>query len=421
MRPKKPEHDPSGDFFKQELKPMLDGRNALYAVAETLDWDYLHRELSQHFADTGNPAKSVRLVAGLFYLKALYNLSDEAVVYNWVENPYWQYFCGEQYFQHKFPLNPSVLSKWRKRIGDKGMKHLLRQLYRVAVDFGFLKPQDLDKLLVDTTVQEKAISYPTDSKLYYRMLLRLVGLAQGLGIELRQSYSRKSKEAVYQISRYAHAKQYRRMRASLRQLKCYLGRVTRDIERKSVGIENQALQDSIALSKRLLAQKQDDKNKLYSIHAPEVECISKGKAHKRYEFGVKVSLVVPAKKSFVLCSEALHGNPYDGHTLAQSLKEAIDLTGVKPKVAFVDRGYKGHEVSDTQVFISHQKRGVTESIKRWMKRRSAIEPVIGHMKQSHGLAKNSLKGIIGDKINAIGASIGFNLKQLINHYQFSSA
>lgn len=395
---------------------MLNDRQALYILAEVLDWEELHQQVSGYFGDTGHPAKSARLVMGLFYLKALYELSDEQLIAQWVENPYWQWFCGEQYFQHECPLDPSVLSKWRKRLGEKGMKHMLRQLYRVAVDFGFLKPQDFDKLLVDTTVQEKAISYPTDSKLYWQMLKRLLKLVKRHGIKLRQSYSRKGKEALGQIGRYGHAKQYCRMRACVRQLKGYLGRVVRDIERQTQCQKDQTLLEALALAKRLLAQKRDDKNKLYSIHAPEVECISKGKAHKRYEFGVKVAVVMSAKKCFVLCSKALHGNPYDGHTLRESLSEAIELTNIKPQMAFVDEGYKGHGIEDIAVFSSRQKRGVTASIKRWIKRRSAIEPVIGHMKFSHGLTRNYLKGIVGDTINALMAAIGFNLKQLINHY-----
>lgn len=421
MKPKKIKHDPHGDFFRQELRPMLDDRHILYILADVLDWEKLHDEFSQYFGDTGHPAKSVRLVCGLFYLKALYEVSDEQLVSHWVENPYWQWFCGEQYFEHKFPLDPSVLSKWRKRLGPEKLKHLLRQLYRVAVDFGFLKPKDFEKLIVDTTVQEKAIEYPTDGKLYWKMLQRLLKLVKVHGIKLRQSYVRKSKEVLNLIGRYGHAKQYRRMRAAIRQIKGYLGRVMRDIGRQMEGIDDEALLEALELSKRLLTQKQDDKNKLYSIHAPEVECISKGKANKRYEFGVKVALVMPAKKCFVLCSEALHGNPYDGHTLKGSLDEAIALTGIKPKAAFVDEGYKGHGIEDIAVFTSRQKRGVTPSIKRWIKRRSAIEPIIGHMKRSHGLDRNYLKGVAGDKINALMAAIGFNLKQLINYHQFNTA
>lgn len=421
MKPEKKEHDPNGDFFKQELRSMLNDRHILYVLADVIDWEKLHKEFSKYFGDTGHPAKSVRLVCGLFYLKSLYEISDEQLVSHWVENSYWQWFCGEQYFQHKFPLDPSVLSKWRKRLGPEALKHLLRQLYRVAVDFGFLKPKDFDKLIVDTTVQEKAIEYPTDGKLYWKMLQRLLKLAQKHGLTLRQTYTRKGKAALTKIGRYGHAKQYRRMRASIRQLKVYLGRVMRDIERQSFDIKDSLLQEALALSQRLLSQKQDDKNKLYSIHAPEVECISKGKANKRYEFGVKVSLVMPAKKSFVLCSQAIHGNPYDGHTLKASLDEAIALTSVKPTAAFVDEGYKGHGIEDIAVFTSRQKRGVTQTIKKWIKRRSAIEPIIGHMKRSHGLEKNYLKGAVGDKINALMAAIGFNLKQLINHYNLSTA
>lgn len=424
MKPEKPKYDPNGDLFETELKNIVNLGHRLCLLRDFIEWDELEKYFAQFFADTGNPAKSVQLMAGLFYLKGLHGITDEQLLSEWVENPYWQYFCGMQYFQHKPPIEASTLSNWRKRIGSKGVKRLLRELERTAVNIGFLKTRDLENVIADTTVQEKAISFPTDSKLYYRMTKQLVKLSRTLGIELRQSYTLKSKEALVQASRYGHAKQYKRMRACVRQLKCYLGRLMRDLERRAqhFGIDYQPLREEFARAKQLFLQKQDDKNKLYSLHAPEVECISKGKANKRYEFGVKVSIVTPLKKAFVLCAEAMHGNPYDGHTLQSSLQEVTELSGIKPKTAVVDQGYKGHGVEeDTAVFITHQKRGITKTIKAWLKRRNAVEPVIGHMKASHSLERNRLKGVMGDKINALLSAIGFNLKQILNYLNYSTA
>lgn len=416
MKPRKPETNPNRDMLEVELMDIVDMSHSLCQLAAITEWEELHTDLSEYFKEEGNPAKSVRLVVGLLYLKAMYNLSDEAVVSHWVENPYWQYFCGEQYFKHVPPLHPTTLVKWRKRLGQKGMQRIAKEIYCVAVDIGYLSQRDLEEVIADTTVQEKAICYPTDSRLYFKMRHHLVKLAKRLGIELRQSYTRKAKYAYLQACRYGQAKQYRRMRAEVRRLKGYLGRVMRDLERKSkaLGIINATLSAKLEQARELMLQKKDSENKLYSIHAPEVECISKGKAHKRYEFGVKVSVITPLHKAFVLLSEALHGNPYDGHTLKASLESVEALTGHAIKAAFADRGYRNHGVEDRAVYLSGQKRGVTAQIKKRLKRRSAIEPVIGHMKQEHGLCRNDLKGKGGDQMNAVLAGVGFNLRQLWN-------
>lgn len=427
MKPKKPKTDPNLDLFRQELKDMLDDAHPLYMIRKLIEWDELHEDLSEYFSEEGAPAKSVQLVAGILYLKAHYNLSDEAVVLQWVENPYWQYFCGEQYFQQTCPLSPSSLVKWRQRLGKKGMKRMHQELYRVALDIGFLKEKDLEEVTADTTVQEKAIAYPVDSKLYFQMCKKLVKLARRLGIELRQSYTRKAKAAYRQACCYGHAKQYKRMHREVRKLRSYLGRLCRDIERKMspFGRANADAIEMISMGMRLFRQKKTDKKKLYSLHAPEVECIAKGKAHKRYEFGVKVSVMIPAKKVFVLVCNALSGNPFDGHTLPEEIAELKALTGITPKTCLTDAGYKGHApIEGVNVYRSKQKRGITPAIKNLLKRRSAVEPVIGHMKQSHRMGRNYLKGQAGDAVNAIAGAIGFNFRQLMNHLQlkqFSSA
>lgn len=417
MKPKSQEFEAGKDFFKQELKDIVDHSHRLCVIADLFNWDDFIKCFDQYFpSDTGRPATPGRLIAGLLYLKALYNISDEQLVHTWVENPYWQYLCGEQYFQHTFPIDRSVLSHWRKRLGKDGIEKLLLGTLSLATSLGYLNKQELQRVNVDTTVQEKFIRYPTDSKLYFDARAHLVSLSSHHFIPLRQNYNYKAKAALGKVSRYAHAKQYKRMRACVKELKNYLGRVTRDIERYLAvhSLIEVRLNEALAKANQLLTQKTKDKHKLYSLHAPEVECISKGKAHKRYEFGVKVGIVTTAKQGFVLASEAYHGNPYDGHTLSANLSSAFKNTGVMPQQVCVDKGYRGHGVTQTTVLHPGQRRGITATLKRWIKRRNAIEPVIGHMKQSHGLDCCRLKGKVGDQINALLAAIGYNLSLIFN-------
>jgi len=320
-------------------------------------------------------------MVGIHYLKYTYNLSDESVVERWVENPYWQYFCGEQYFQHQLPIEPTTMTKWRNRIKDEGMEKLLEQTVKVGLKTGILKQHQLKRLTADTTVQEKAIAFPTDAKLYQKMRIKLVKKAKEHSVELRQSYERVGKKAFVMHHRYSHAKQFKRGKRQLKKLKTYLGRVTRDIERKIVNNPHLHIEFSklLDMSERLLSQKRDSKNKLYSLHAPEVHCISKGKAHKRYEFGCKVGLVSPIKNAFIVGALAFEGNPYDGHTLEDSLLQTMGFLG-KDKLGdvYVDDGYKNHgceDIADVHL-VKRGWRKLPVSIRRWYSRRSMIEPVI---------------------------------------------
>ncbi len=280
-----------------------------------------------------------------------------------------------------------------------------------------VRPTSLKRVSVDTTVQPKAIAYPTDAKLFNRSRERLVRLAQKQSVILRQSYRRKGPQAVLKAGRYAHARQTQRMRKQIKRLRTYLGRVIRDIERK-VEKPPEALRHELHLAKRLLKQRRSDSNKLYSLHEPHVACISKGKAHKKYEFGNKVSICVTNREGFILGAQGLEGNPYDGHSLKGALDQVTELTGVRPERCYVDRGYRGHGVTDTQVFLSGQKRNVTPTIKRELKRRSAIEAVIGHQKTEGRLGWNRLRGILGDQINALMAAIGYNLRLILKALSF---
>jgi IS5 family transposase len=271
----------------------------------------------------------------------------------------------------------------------------------------------LKRINVDTTVQEKEIRFPTDSRLYDRARQRLVKRAKQLDLKLRQNYNRLSKKYLMWQSRYAHARQYKRARKCEKKLKTYLGRVVRDIDRK-LHIYDLEMSYLLQLSKRLLKQERKSKNKIYSIHEPDVHCISKGKAHKRYEFGSKASFAVTSKGGWVVGALAFEGNPYDGHTLIPAL-EQLENFQIFPKDVYVDAGYKKHGYEgDAQVHVDRNKRGkIKKSVWKWMKRRAAVEPTIGHIKSEHRLNRCRLKGVLGDKINTILAGCGMNLFKII--------
>jgi IS5 family transposase len=352
-------------------------------------------------------------MAGLFYLQHLYGHSDETLLTMFLQSPYYQHFCGRKYFEHQLPIDPSSLVRWRKRVGEEGMEEMLLKSIQSSIAVGMVNPRSLTEVIVDTTVMEKAITYPTDSKLLEKSRQRLVKLAQQSGIQLRQNYNRLAPRQAIQTGRYAHAKQYVRMRKSIRIQRTWLARIVRNVERNAIKI-NDAIKQELEFAKRLIAQKPKDKHKLYSLHAPEVECIGKGKSRKPYEFGVKTSIITTLKEGLVIGMRTMPGNPYDGHTLAEALEQKYILTDVQTKRVFVDKGYRGHGVTDCDVYISGQKRGMNNSLKRKLKRRSAIEPTIGHLKTEGRLDRCPLKGQLGDAMFALLCAAGHNLRMIVN-------
>lgn len=422
MTPKKTENALELDLFRNKLSHLLNQRHALYQLAEIINWQSFEDEFGCLYCDhNGSPGKPIRLMVGLEYLKQTYDLSDEQVVVRWVENPYWQYLCGEDYFQYEMPIDPSSMSRFRQRIGVSGCEKLLAESIQAGLKSGTVKTRDFKRVTVDTTVQEKAVTFPTDSKLLNRSRERLVKLCQRNAMKLRQTYARKGPLAALKASRYAHAKQMKRMKRQVRTLRTYLGRVVRDIERQIADdLERQAIfAEELAMAKRLLAQEKHSKHKLYSLHAPEVECLSKGKAHKRYEFGVKVSITTTNKSNFIIGAQSLPGSPYDGHTLEDALAQTRRLTHAEIDEAFVDKGYRGHSEQTTSVYTSGQRRGITTlSLKKRLKRRQAIEPVIGHLKSDGRLDRNYLQGIVGDAMNVILCCAGHNLRLILRHLRF---
>jgi IS5 family transposase len=420
MRPKKHGMTGSSDLFRARLDQIINMKHELVALAGKIDWDWIDGEIAPLYSDKGRPGIETRFVIGLLLLKHIYGLSDEGVCERWVHDPYFQHFTGEEFFQHEFPHERSDLSHWRKRLGDK-LQMLLAESLRVAHESGALRTRDLKRVTVDTTVQPKAISFPTDAKLLHAAIKGLNRLARKHGVRLRQSYLRVAKRAAMMAGRYAHAKQFNRHRRQLRILRTRLGRIIRDIRRKIAGQEQIAAVFEAPLSRASQIRHQQQRQrgwKLYSFHAPEVECIGKGKASAPYEFGVKASIVTTNARApggqFVLHAKSLPGNPYDGHTLGTVIAAAERLTGCKVERAYVDKGYRGHDTANPcRVFISGQKRGVFGAIKRELRRRSAIEAVIGHMKADGHLGRCYLKGRDGDAANTILTAVGYNLRLVL--------
>ena len=426
MQPKA--RPPQCELFAARLSELLNPEHPLYVLAERIDWSRFDSAIDACYADElGRPGVNTRLMVGLLYLKHAFDESDESVVARWVENPYWQFFCGLCYMQHELPIDPSSLSRWRKRVGPERLEKLLEATIQTAIQMKALRPQELEKVNVDTTVQEKAIAFPTDARLYHKMRLALVRRARSLGLVLRQNYRFKGKKLLAKQGRYAHARQMKRAAKMTRQLKTILGRVLRDIQRKAPAVQGQIVDEPlgelVALAERLLAQTRTSKNKVYSVHAPEVVCIAKGKAHKRYEFGCKASVAATSKSNWIVGAHALDGNPYDGHTLGGAITQVERLTGHSPQDVMVDQGYRGHGyegAASVHVVRTIPKRA-TRAVRRMLKRRAAIEPTIGHLKSDNRLNRNYLTGSAGDKINTLLSAAGYNLRKLLRWVVFAPA
>ena len=416
-RTRPPEQD---DLLRPRLVDLIDLRHELVKLTALIDWEVFEREWAGFFPSaTGRPATPPRLVAGLLYLQHAYRLSDEAIVARWVENPYYQHFTGETFFQHRLPIDPSSLTRWRRRIGEEGVEWLLTQTIEAGQKSGAIDENSVKRVAVDTTVMEKTIAYPTDARLYERARAQLTALAQEAGVDLRQTYARLAPRLALQVGRYAHAKQFRRMRKALKKLKGYTGRVMRDLRRHLDDLPTGALRDRVAaklaLVSRLLHQASKGSDKIYALHEPEVDCISKGKARVRYEFGCKVSIATTLDEGFVVGMRSFPGNPYDGHTLIPALEQVEILTDQRPNLAVVDRGYRGHGALKTRVLISGTRRGLTPKLIADLRRRSAIEAEIGHMKTDGRLSRSPLKGTLGDALFAVLCGCSHNIRKILAH------
>lgn len=419
----KPQPQPRDAFslFQAHFRQILNPEHPLVQLADAIDWPRFDAAFADCYSeDLGAPAKATRLMVGLQYLKYTFNESDESVVERWVENPYWQYFCGFTHMQHEAPIDPSSMSRWRKRVGAERLELLLNETVDLAVRSKQLPKRDLAQVNVDTTVQEKNIAHPTDAKLLYTAIRKLGEVARDRGIVLRQSYVRVGKRAAVKASRYAHAKQYRRMRRQLRKLRTWVGRLIRDIRRKAPRMDD-GLIAALAKADRLRTQQPQDSNKLYSWHEPEVRCISKGKARQRYEFGQKVAVATTNRSHWFVGAKLFENNPYDGHTLGETLQAVERVTNAPITDVYVDKGYRGHGCKGaTRVHIARLgSRNVPRSEKRRRKRRSAIEPKIGHLKSDHRVRRCFLTGLEGDAINIVLAAAAANVRKLLRRLSFA--
>lgn len=428
MRPDKTKQICNLSFFETPLEEFIDRKHELVKLSQAIDWDFLEESFAKYYKDTGRKGKNLRLLLGLQILSYMKNLSDEGVCASWVENPYYQYFCGEKLFRHYLPIDRSSISRFRARVEVEDLEKILQESLAVAHKSGALKPSDVTRIAVDTTVQNKAVDSPSESKLLLDAIVDLGRTAKKNGLKLKQNYRFVAKDLFRKASGYAHAKQFNRLKKTNKKLKTILYKLSRRIDNalESAGskLENLPanLQERLVRAGRVIMQQAKDKDRLLVWHAPEVECIAKGKVKKPYEFGCKVSLATNVNQAkgghFILSALALHGKPYDGHTLNATIENVVKNTGAVPNKTYVDRGYQGHDYPDKlNVFKSGQRRGVTAKIKRELRRRSAIEPIIGHAKAEHKMDHCRLKGRKGDKINAIFAAIGFNFKQILNWYK----
>jgi IS5 family transposase len=421
MRPKQPETEPQEDLFRARPANLVDPRHPLVRLAGLVDRGRFEAAFGPLYTDAiGRPGLPTRLMVGLHLLKHMDGLSDEAVRARYVDSRYVQRFCGEAHFRHALPLDRSSMTRWRQRIGPERLEVLLAEGLAAAQRSGAVDEKHLRRVTIDTTVQPKAVTHPTDSKLLHRGIESLARLARRRGVKLRQSYLRVAKRAKREAAKLIHSGRPRQAERQVRRLRTWLGRLLRDVGRKIAGnvAAQAAFSEPLARIARLLRQRREDRgrDKLYALHAPEVECIGKGKAQARFEFGVKVSVAATNADApggqFVLGARALPGNPYDGHTLAAQIAQTERITGIGIERAYVDRGYRGHDADKDRVFVSGQKRGVTPTIRRERRRRSAIEPAIGHMKADGHLGRNFLRGTEGDAVNVVLAAAGHNLRLL---------
>ncbi len=413
---KKPVLPSQLSFLQPGLREQLSNKHPLYILANQIDWKVFEEGFKVHYReDFGRPAKPIRLMVALLMLKHIRNISDESVVEQWAENAYYQYFSGQQEFTPAEPCEASELVHFRNRIGQDGIELIFKESIRVNG-----KDAKEETGSIDTTVQEKNITCPTDSKLHRKIIKKCARIAEKQKLTLRQSYRFTLKKLGVDQRFRNHPKNGAKARKADKKVKTIAGRLVRELGRKlAPGMHASDLE----LYQRVLNQKRKDKNKVYSLHEPEVTCISKGKEHKKYEFGSKVSITVTQKSGVIIGALNFPNNDYDGHTLDAVLEQQQRLTGHKLKEAFVDRGYRGrNKVNDTLIqtpkpFNKKLSKYRQAKLKKGFTNRAAIEPRIGHLKAGHRLSRNFYKGLQGDNINVMLAAAGMNFKRMMNIYK----
>lgn len=411
MLPKKKPTSQLG--FYSTFEEQLNHSHPLYKLANEIDWNVFDYAFEKHYSATqGAPAKPIRLMVSLLILKQLRNLSDENVVLQWSENAYYQYFSGEELFSSKPPCVPTELVEFRKRIGVEGVELIFKESIRVNG-----KDADDDNLSGDTTVQEKNITYPTDDKLHKKIISKCQNIAIEEGAELRQSY----KFIVKKLSFIQRMRRNKggdvKARKANKKIKTIAGRLIRDLERKltASGLNKHAA--DLSLFKKVLSQKKSDSNKIYSLHEPEVKCYTKGKQHKRFEFGSKVSLLITQSTGVIVGALNFTDTLHDSKTLPSAIEQYQRLLNKKPKNIFLDRGFRGpKKINDTALHTPKPDKSITKDKRKRHKRRAAIEPVIGHLKHDYRMIRNYLKGTHGDAINLLLSASAMNFKRVMNKW-----
>lgn len=403
---------PSSPSLFSSLDDLLNQQHPLYKLSHKINWHVFEDAFTPLYcSDNGRPAKPIRMMCGLLILKHLRNISDESVVEQWSENAYFQYFCGMQEFTPNFPCNASELVHFRKRIGEKGIELILAESIRVNDD----KSADdhHDTAFIDSTVQEKNVTYPTDSKLYRKIVGKVLKIVKEMNLPLRQSY-RFVLKGIYRDQRFRnHPKNRKKALKADKRLRTIAGRLVRELKR-NLG-ENPQYDELLSLFEKILLQRRNSSHKIYSIHEPDVQCISKGKEHKKYEFGNKVSIIRSA--TGVILGACSFRNEYDGHTIEKSMEQVQRLTGKIIKRLAGDRGYRGKkEINGTQILIPSTPKAKDTYYQRMKKhklfcKRAAIEPTIGHLKSDYRLGRNFYKGVVGDAINVMLAAAAYNFKR----------
>lgn len=439
------------DFFRARLEQVIDLKHPLVLLASRMPWDQIEAALAPSFvhkhrdgtaianddlfgmtlavagggiSNAGRPRLSIRLMASLLYLKHAYNLSDEDVVERWAENVVWQYFSGQTYYEPKLPCDATQVGRLRTAIGEAGVEILLKATIDTAVTTKAVRPAEFERIIVDSTVQEKAISHPVDRRLLEIARARVVHAAKFAGIALKQTFAKEGKELRRRAGGYAHAKQFRRLKRTVKRQRTILGIVEREVQRKLDTATTESpstitrLNALMERAERIRTQQPKDKNKLYALHAPEVECIGKGKAKKPYEFGVKASSAVTHKSGLMVGARTVSGNPYDGHVLGEQLEQTTVLledTGKTPKQVIVDLGYRGVDQDNPAMEIIHRGKykSLTNPQRRWLKRRQAVEPAIGYLKSDHHMDRCWLPGQLGDALHALLCAAGYYIHWLL--------
>jgi len=341
----------------------------------------------------------------------MYSISDDEVVETWTQNPYWQYLSGMDVFQWEPPCVSSDLTHFRNRIGVEGAEKILKN----SIDIHG-KSACENEVVVDSTVMEKNITFPTDVKLHLKIIEHCRKIAESELISLRQSYSRVEKQLL-RVQRFLnHSKNRMKANAAARKIKTIAGRLLREIERKMVAESRDEYASFLERAARILSQKRSDKQKIYSLHEPDVYCISKGKEHKKYEFGTKAPIVLTKHTVIIVGALNIH-NQFDGHSLPAVLDQTERLTGRRPKVAIADRGYRGKkEIGGTEIALPKPpgKRNTKyekQKARQRFRRRAGIEPIIGYLKSDHGMLRNYLKGSVDGDINILLAARRIQLQK----------